>query len=272
MNKKAIITAGVAILGGILAVYFLMQDSQQPTLVSQSATIPEPQSKSETEPRSEPKPILKPVIEAQAEQPLPSLSESDKFILDALADLIGNSTLMKLFNVEKIIRNIVVTVDNLPNERVPLRTLPVKQPHGIFLIEDAGDGKIISPKNFDRYVVYTKIAEAISAQKLVGLYVRLYPLFQQVYEETGYPNKYFNDRLLGALDNLLAAPELRKPIRLSQPHVLYAFADPDLESRSAGQKILMRMGRVNELKIKVWLREFKQQVVLHMKPRKTAPE
>lgn len=28
-------------------------------------------------------------------------------------------------------------------------------------------------------------------------YVRLYPLFQKAYVELGYPNGYFNDRLIG---------------------------------------------------------------------------
>lgn len=270
MNKKVVIAVGVASLAGVFAAYFYMQSSQQPAQVSQPVAVPELQPESGVNNKLESNPILRPTIEVQQEQSLPSLHESDKYVKDALASLVSNDALMKLLNIERIIRNIVVTVDNLPNERVPLRTLPVKQAHGIFLVEDAGDKKIISQKNFERYAVYTKIAKAINAQKLVELYVRLYPLFQQTYEEIGYPNKYFNDRLLETLDNLLAAPEPGKPIRLAQPHVLYTYDDPDLESRSAGQKILMRMGRVNELKIKAWLREIKQQVLLHMQPRKLA--
>lgn len=268
MNRKIIIAVVVVSLAGIFAAYLYMQGSQQPVQVSQPVTMLEPQPESGVNDKPEPKPILKQAIEMQPEQPLPSLQESDKYVKDALASLIGNDALMKLLNVERIIRNIVVTIDNLPNERVPLRTLPVKQAHGIFLVEDAGDKKIISQKNFERYAIYTRVAGAINAQKLVELYVRLYPLFQQTYEEIGYPNKYFNDRLLETLDNLLAAPEPGKPIRLAQPHVLYTYDDPDLESRSAGQKILMRMGRANELKIKAWLREIRQQVLLHMQPRK----
>jgi hypothetical protein len=113
-----------------------------------------------------------------------------------------------------------------------------------------------------------RIAELIDAQKLGDVYVRLYPLFQQAYEELGYPKKYFNDRLLAVLDHLLATPDLNEPVKLVQPNVFYVYADPDLEARSAGQKILMRMGSKNEAKIKAKLREIKQQVMLHMHDKK----
>ena len=39
------------------------------------------------------------------------------------------------------------------------------------------------------------------------VYERLYPLFQQAYEDLGYPGKYFNDRLVEVIDHLLQTPE-----------------------------------------------------------------
>lgn len=72
--------------------------------------------------------------------------------------------------------------------------------------------------------------------------MRIYPLFQQVYRELGYANGNFNDRLVDAIDDLLAATVGQGPIRLIQPKVFYEYADPGLEQRSVGQKIMMRMG------------------------------
>ena len=92
-------------------------------------------------------------------------------------------------------------------------------------------------------------------------YGRAYPLFQRAYEELGYPGKYFNDRLMQALDDLLAAPELDGPPALVQPKVLYQFADPDLETRSAGQKILLRMGKANALRVKAKLLEVRRALI-----------
>jgi hypothetical protein len=104
------------------------------------------------------------------------------------------------------------------------------------------------------------------------MYARLYPLFQQAYEEQGYPGKYFNDRVVEVIDQLLATPELSEPIKLtlthvqgpiqsSQPWLRYEFDDPDLEARPAGQKILLRMGRGNADLLKNKLREFRERIV-----------
>lgn len=259
MKSRIVVAIVVAIVVGGIAAYFYGQQ-RQPEPIPVQAILPAPPP---------PGPVVQQVIEtAPAQPPLPELSDSDKFMLDTLAGLVGNKSLMKLFYTERIIRKIVATIDNLPHERVPLSVMPVSPAPGAFITEGAEGDNIISPKNAARYAIYVKIAEAIDAQKLVEVYVRLYPLFQQAYEELGYPKRYFNDRLLAAIDNMLAAPDPKKPIKLVQPHVLYNFAAPDLEARSAGQKILMRMGSENEAKIKARLREIKQQVMLHMRDKK----
>jgi hypothetical protein len=103
-----------------------------------------------------------------------------------------------------------------------------------------------------------RVVEAVDAQALVKLYVASYPLFQRAYEELGYPGKYFNDRLMAAIDDLMAAPELSAPVAVLRPRVLYELADPDLETRSAGQKILIRMGPDNALRVKAKLLEIRR--------------
>ena len=78
---------------------------------------------------------------------------------------------------------------------------------------------------------------------LVTLYVRHYPLFQQAYREIGYPNGHFNDRLVEAIDLMLATPEAPASLKLVQPKIFYEFADRDLEQLPAGQKLMLRIGR-----------------------------
>jgi hypothetical protein len=261
MKMKSLITVVIIILLGLgIATYFYWQYIQpKPEPISMPAPPPPPA----------PAPVVQQVIEAPPSQPaLPKLSESDQYLLDILAGLVGNKSLMRLFHTEQIIHNIVATIDNLPRRHLPLSVMPVKRVHGLFITEGPENDKTISPKNAARYLAYVKIAELVDAQKLGDFYVRLYPLFQEAYEELGYPKEYFNDRLLVVLDHLLAAPDLNDPVKLVQPNVFYLYADPDLEARSAGQKILMRMGSKNEAKIKAKLREIKQQVMLHMRDKK----
>jgi hypothetical protein len=103
-----------------------------------------------------------------------------------------------------------------------------------------------------------RLADAVPTDALVAVYARFYPLFQQQYEKLGYPGKYFNDRAVEVIDHLLATPAVQEPLLLLQPRVLYVFADPKLESLSAGQKIILRMGRENREKLKSKLREIRQ--------------
>ena len=262
MKKNTLIAvAAVVILGG-LAAYFLWQPSPPKPEPVQVQAPPPP-------PPPPPKPEVRQVIEAPpAPPPLPALADSDSFMLDALAGLVGNKSLMKLFRTGRIIHNIVATIDNLPRMRAPMSVMPVERAPGMFVTAGTENDLTISPKNAARYAPYVRIAEAINARKLVEVYVRLYPLFQQAYEDLGYPKKYFNDRLIEALDNLLDAPAIKEPVKLVQPHVLYQFADPDLEGRSIGQRILMRTGSRNEAIIKAKLREIKQELMLHMHEKK----
>ena len=196
--------------------------------------------------------------------PLPVLADSDNFMFDALAGLVGNRSLMKFFHTERIINNIVATIDNLPGRQAPMSVMPVERVPGKFVITSKESHLTIDPKNAARYEPYVRIAEAINAKQLVEVYVRLYPLFQQAYEELGYPNKYFNDRMIQTLDNLLETPVPKEPIKLIQPNVLYLFAEPDLEERSIGQRMLLRTGSKNEEIFKAKLREIKLELRLHM--------
>jgi len=91
----------------------------------------------------------------------------------------------------------------------------------------------------------------------VTVYRQYYPLFQKAYGEIAKPGAYFNDRLVQAIDDLLAAPEVAEPIALVQPKVLQNYADPALESRSSGQKIMIRMGQANADRVKAKLREIR---------------
>jgi hypothetical protein len=43
--------------------------------------------------------------------------------------------------------------------------------------------------------------------------------------------------------------------------VLYEFADPDLETRSAGQKIMLRMGPENAARVKAKLWQLRREIL-----------
>jgi len=193
-------------------------------------------------------------------KPLPALMVSDTTMLNTLAELFGPAALGKVFYEDMIIHRFVATVDNLPRKNVPARNLPVKPIAGP-LVTSAADGNVsISPDNASRYAAYVQMAGAIDAKTLVAAYVHFYPLIQEDYRNLGYPKGYFNDRLIEAIDDMLAAPEASNPPQVVQPKVLYEYADPQLEARSAGQKILIRMGSENAARVKAKLREIRSEL------------
>lgn len=189
-----------------------------------------------------------------ASAPLPALDASDGVVAEALANLAASGDLRSLLLSDQIIRRIVATVDTLPRRELGTRMLPVRTPKGMFITEQADGITVIGAKNAERYAPYMQIVEHADPQALVAWYVRSYPLFQQAYQDLGYPKGYFNDRLIQAIDNMLAAPDPAGPVALVRPKVLYLYADPKLQSLSAGQRLLIRVGPANEAQIKAKLR------------------
>ena len=198
---------------------------------------------------------------AQPAAPLPSLADSDPTVLDGLKGLLDPALVAKLLVPESLIRNFVATVDNLTRDQVAMRLSPVHGPGGMLKVAGKDDSLVIAGANAARYTPYVDALEKTDPAAMVALYVRLYPLFQQAYVDLGFPNGYFNDRLIEVIDHLLAAPDVKGPVKVVSPHVMYEFADPDLESRSAGQKILIRMGPENEARVKAKLRAYRNELV-----------
>jgi hypothetical protein len=60
-------------------------------------------------------------------------------------------------------------------------------------------------------------------------------------------------------------------LALTQPHILQEFADPALQSRSAGQKILLRIGNANATRVKAKLREIRAVLIEKMPAQTPAP-
>lgn len=193
--------------------------------------------------------------------PPPALEASDDSVAKALMGLAGAGDLRGLLFTDQVIPRIVATVDALPRESVATRILPVRAPRGAFITAQQDGHTITSDRNAERYAPYMRIVESADPQALVVWYAHMYPLFQQAYRDLGYPKAYFNDRLIVAIDDMLAAPDLSAPAELVQPKVFYLYADPGLQSLSAGQKLMLRVGPANEAKIKARLRTIRAALV-----------
>jgi hypothetical protein len=246
--------AVVVVIVGI-GVYYRYHAQSVPQKVQQNRPAPPPPTNTENGG------IQHPVPSSADSTALPPLNQSDQVVRDSLAGLFGQPAAAQFLVPENIVRHIVVTVDNLPRKKVAVDLRPLKPTPGETVVATQGDTTTLSTANYARYTPFVRLVESADPKTLATVYFHLYPLFQQAYEDLGYPGRFFNDRLVEVIDQLLAAPEPQGPIELVQPKVFYQFADPKLEDLSAGQKLLIRMGPANERALKAKLRDLRVELV-----------
>jgi Protein of unknown function (DUF3014) len=219
-------------------------------------------------PAPPPAPAVRHPLPAAPAGGLPALDRSDSYLQNALADLLGRQQLRAFLHLDGVVRRFVATVNNLAADDASASLWPVKTTEGGFETEPRDGGMAIGVRNGDRYVPFVRFVEGIDPRRAVALYLRVYPLLQQAYEDLGYPGKYFNDRVVEVIDNLLATPSPAGPIAVKRFAAeggppgggLYVYVDPALEAGSAGQKILLRMGRDNAAALMAKLRELRAQI------------
>jgi hypothetical protein len=189
----------------------------------------------------------------------------------ALDNLLGSNTVESLVRLDDFPRRLAATIDNLGRSHAPPVLWPVSPAGGRFSVEERDGKTYIGPDNGLRYTPYVLLLETVDLREAVGIYVRIYPTLQRAYEELGYPRGYLNDRLVQVIDQLLATPEIdtplevrlppiEGPIKPKRPWLLYEFVDPELQSLTSGQRLLLRTGAVNERRIKTRLAEIRRLV------------
>ena len=171
--------------------------------------------------------------------------------------------LRKYFKLQEQARRLVITVDNLPREHVPSQLRITRGVPELLRVQKDGETITLDPSNYERYDRIISYVEKMDARKIGRLYAKFYPLLQRTYEETGFPEERFHDRVLAALDDMMDAPRPTGPIRLVQPKVLYRFEDDHLESLSAGQKIMIRVGPDNAARLRKVLARVRAAIAAH---------
>ncbi len=245
--------------------------SQQPPAPALAATPPAAPASTAAAPPAPPPiryPLEREVAPDAGPAPLPALADSDAPFLDRLSALAGGADIGRLLLTPNVVRRFVATIDNLPRPLVAAQVMSVRPAEGAFAVDaDPDNGRAaIGAGNAARYAPYLAALKATDTAQLAALYKQYYPLFQAAYRDLGYPDGYFNDRLVDVIDHLLATPEPAAPLTLLQPGVLYEFANPDLQARSAGQKALLRLGPDNERLVKAKLRELRGAITHASRP------
>lgn len=257
------IAAIVVVLAVVAAGVYLVQRGMHPT-APQASPLSTPAMPPTQSPASASSAIQHPISQAASgpapasTASLPALVDSDASVREALLDMAGGDV-TALLVPSQIISRVVATVDALPRQGMGSTNIfPLRTPKGVMQTQQANGAAVITAANAERYTPYMVVLAKTDPHALVAWYKRNYPLFQEAYRELGYPRGYFNDRLMVAIDDMLAAPDVHDPVVVTQVGAHYHFVDPQLQSLSNGQKLMVRMGPANEAQFKAKLRMIRE--------------
>jgi hypothetical protein len=243
MDRRVLWIVIAVLVTGLVAIFY-PRPAEEPAV---PLVLPEAPVATAPAPDADPEPAPAFVAEEPAEPlpPLPALDESDAEARAALAEATSDELVERHLVTDALVRKLVTTVDNLSGDTIWMKTRVVPHQPGPFLVEGPEDERHIAPANYARYTGLVQLVTAIDTARLAAAYQRHYPLLQEAYEELGYPGRQFHNRALEVIDHLLATPVVEDPIRVVRPHVVYKYADPELEALSSGQKTLLRIGPGN---------------------------
>lgn len=212
---------------------------------------------------SESKPAPVPV---EKKEPALSLDDSDPAVRQLADEMVLPPQLESLLIPAELVRKATVFIDALSKGDVLRKSVTVLKPEGKFSATKMSDKVyILNPDSYHRYDALTEAFVDLNAEAVVSAYVKMASLFEEAYEELGYPDGSFRETIIKAIDLLQQTPVLDEEVQLVRPSVMYKFADSELESLSAAEKQLIRMGPANTRKIQSKLAQI--ELVLKSRPK-----
>ncbi|MGB8951431.1 MAG: DUF3014 domain-containing protein [Candidatus Aminicenantales bacterium] len=184
-----------------------------------------------------------------------NLDQSDDTVRQLARELSSHLTFALWLKSKDMIRKFTAAVDNIANGESPRPQIDFFAPVEKLKVVRKNGQIYLDPASYERYNIVADVFDSLSAMECAQLYQRLRPLFQQAYKELGYPKEDFHQTLLRSIVEILKAPVVEDPILLGKKVTTYVMVDPRLESLSAVQKHLLRMGPENTQLIQARLRQ-----------------
>ena len=247
---KLIAAAAVAVVVLGAGLWWLLGGTDDPADTEVGELAAEP---AEPEPPAAPVELAEPEVIPEPVE-LPALGDSDAFVRELVDALLAHPNLAAWLVGEHLIRQFVVTVDNVANGRNPAQQLAVLRPERRFRATGEGEQSIIDPASYQRYDLFARVVGALDPPGAALLYQTLEPLLDEAHRELGYPDTPFRTTLERAVRHLLAAPAVESPQVVVQRATLYLYADERLEALTPAQKQFIGMGPDNVLVVQAQLR------------------
>lgn len=221
--------------------------------IRQAPDIPEPK------PAPEPEPVADAEAEPPPEPQAPSTEEIDARLRSSLEDAGADDSgvLAAALSAPFLLDRSVSAIDQVARGYVPLRALNVPRPEGQYTVRREGQKRFVDEGAYRRYDRLVDGITAMNPEQLAAAFQRHRDLLASGYAALGYPADAMDNAVIAALDAILAAPVIRRPLELTSKGALYAYADPALESRSDMEKQLLRIGPDNLEVLQRWARDLR---------------
>jgi len=188
---------------------------------------------------------------------LPDLDKSDSLVRQIAPSAASHPRFVSWLAPDQIIRTFTLLVDNMSRGDLVRKHLKQFEPKQAFKAREIADGVYLTDQaSFHRFDRFVEVFDSLNPRIAAALYLKLQPLFQEAYEELGYPGQDFNQVLFAAADVLLDAPVVNRTLKFERPSVMFKFADKKLENLNDVQKQMIRMGPKNTKRIQAKTRAF----------------
>jgi hypothetical protein len=172
-------------------------------------------------------------------------AEADAWLIARLAELDIPRPVLALFDDNHPLSVSTALLDGASRGILMRKLITGWSPARPFPVQGEGPDLSLDPKGYERYDTLVNTLVAVDATTAERAFHLLRPLYERAYGEIGLKPEDFDNALISALDQVIAAPVLERPPQLAQEKVLYTFADPELEALSPLHKQLVRMGPEN---------------------------
>ena len=198
----------------------------------------------EAEPEPEPVPVF--VAEA-IEPPPPVVTEetADDYAREIVDSLNGGKALKQFVAGNYVVERTVAIVDALRRGEVPYKLLPVGKPASAFPISDDGLRVTMDPAGFSRYDGFANWVNSLDIDATVAAFNDYELLATTALSNMGVSDFDIRGAALAATTQILATPSLPADAELMRNEANWMYMDPELESLTALQKQVLRMGPEN---------------------------
>lgn len=185
---------------------------------------------------------------------VPPVDASDEILRSLVEQVSEHPQLARWALNDDLARRFVAAIDSMARGDSPRGHVTFMAPQGAFRAERQQQDLVIDDASFARYDLMTQVFLSLDTATSVRLYRQLEPLFDEAYQDLGYPGGDFDTVLQKAIAHLLETPIPEDPLEVEKGVRSYRFSDPVLENLSPAQKHYLRMGAGNMRQLHTKLR------------------